>query len=686
MVFGVDDESQFYATRELLMTRFTEWMVQGGVGDTTAVGSAELALDWKWGYGDGDLSTWTLTHFDELLLDWFPRKVMMPPDEAPDVLSDLKLFVLFLDASTLLSTQSSSAKSTVTHLGQIAPSFSRALADRSRHGMGKSLFGAMSDLGMTFNPDDPTSMATLMESFNALSYEERSAILGIDDDRAEAGGNPAMTSMVAGVPHYMSLWVQLVTGIDLPPARSMTKTKRNELAASTQVVEMFATVGAFFDRPRKLTKVGNLSIADGLDLAELLNSDGDVRTNRANVRSSEDLAGLAFRLDLARKCGVIKAAKGIMSSTVACKKRSATDQHDRAMKVLLKFGPLAYGGRSRWRNRQIEDVIDGGVPALLTVLFALDGAPIPYDSLLETAQQVAGESVRQNSYITANYIDGLTSNLFNELWQLFELFGVVECADYVTVDGRDPFETPTGDVLDALEGVRVSASQLTTPVPATVGLRLTELGQAVVAPYLSGLGMVIPEVGTMTEQPLSHLIVNVSQWHRSLIEAEFAAWVGANGVDQAIADLIQIAQTANDTQTRIAIVELAGSLGERSEMAVRALAATNVSGHATVWLLTNQFDEPNDDNMRIAMLTSFELLSLQCTGDPDDDAELLEIISTMFESLSAAEFCELLWRVEEPWAGDVLAAVGRLHPDKAIAKQARKAVMQHHTHLANLKK
>jgi hypothetical protein len=196
--------------------------------------------------------------------------------------------------------------------------------------------------------------------------------------------------------------------------------------------------------------------------------------------------------------------KGAMSSTASFKKRTALELHQRAFDTLLKEGPLAYGGRSRWR---------------------------------------------------------------------------------------------------------------------------------IVSPYLAGVGMDVPEVGLLSTGPLSEVIANVSQWHRKRIEGEFTAWVKANGVDRAIVDLTEIAMGADDIQTRVAIVELAGSLGERSEAAVRGLIPTKAGGHADMWLVTRGIDEPNDDNMRNARLASFELLSLHCTGDPDDDVEVVKIVLPPVQSI-----------------------------------------------------
>ncbi len=39
-------------------------------------------------------------------------------------------------------------------------------------------------------------------------------------------------------------------------------------------------------------------------------------------------------------------------------------------------------------------------------------------------------------------------------------------------------------------------------------------------------------------------------------------------------------------------------------------------------------------------------------------------------------FFDAVWRVEHPATADVLEAMGRLHPDKRVAKEARKAAFK----------
>jgi hypothetical protein len=55
-----------------------------------------------------------------------------------------------------------------------------------------------------------------------------------------------------------------------------------------------------------------------------------------------------------------------------------------------------------------------------------------------------------------------------------------------------------------------------------------------------------------------------------------------------------------------------------------------------------------------------------------------EELQALVEGLAAQHsgFFTAAWRVEHPATADVLEAMGRLHPDKKVAKEARKAAFK----------
>lgn len=61
--------------------------------------------------------------------------------------------------------------------------------------------------------------------------------------------------------------------------------------------------------------------------------------------------------------------------------------------------------------------------------------------------------------------------------------------------------------------------------------------------------------------------------------------------------------------------------------------------------------------------------------DADDDLDLLRELVTDLVARHDSFFAAA-WRVDHPATADVLEAMGRLHPDRAVAKEARKAAFK----------
>ena len=51
--FGPDDDKAFQRAKRDLLARFRDWRTT----TDDDIGEADVALDWKWGYDDGDLVT-----------------------------------------------------------------------------------------------------------------------------------------------------------------------------------------------------------------------------------------------------------------------------------------------------------------------------------------------------------------------------------------------------------------------------------------------------------------------------------------------------------------------------------------------------------------------------------------------------------------------------------------------------
>lgn len=106
------------------------------------VDEVRLLCDYASDYLDvNELGDFTPVAFEELLLNIYPRKVIAPPESAPETVAAARTLVDFL-----LSTEEIGGKMAVRMrnvLDRIEPEMPIALADTSRFGMAKSLFSAM---------------------------------------------------------------------------------------------------------------------------------------------------------------------------------------------------------------------------------------------------------------------------------------------------------------------------------------------------------------------------------------------------------------------------------------------------------------------------------------------------------------------------------------------------------------
>ena len=105
MSFTVEDEDAFHARRDELVADFAAWLAASNVTGADA-GDAAVALDWKWGYQDGELGRWTVADLEEFLLGWCPRKLSMQPEEYAGFPGSIRAFMTFLADRGLLTSGS----------------------------------------------------------------------------------------------------------------------------------------------------------------------------------------------------------------------------------------------------------------------------------------------------------------------------------------------------------------------------------------------------------------------------------------------------------------------------------------------------------------------------------------------------------------------------------------------------
>ncbi|MEV0599118.1 hypothetical protein AB0I82_07470 [Streptomyces sp. NPDC050315] len=208
-------------------------------------------------------------------------------------------------------------------------------------------------------------------------------------------------------------------------------------------------------------------------------------------------------------------------------------------------------------------------------------------------------------------------------------------------------------------------------------VRLTPLGMYAVRARMLDAGVEAPAVGDLADKGADVLLGALPDYPETLAQAESEQWLAARDALTAARDLLSAARGDDDRapQRRLACQQTLSLVGPEAEPALReVLDDRQLGGLARVWLAEHGatgIPEPSQD--MIFWLTVDTLAAQLGTAD-EDAAELRDLV----EGLTGqhAGFFDAVWRVDHPATADVLEAMGRLHPDKKAAKEARKAAFK----------
>jgi hypothetical protein len=242
---------------------------------------------------------------------------------------------------------------------------------------------------------------------------------------------------------------------------------------------------------------------------------------------------------------------------------------------------------------------------------------------------------------------------------------------------RQVYGDPAAVLLDQLAEV----GAVTAPDPEDGAIRLTPLALREMRLQFTDAGVEVPLLpGSPAEMSAELLIALANGVSDDEFEAESAAWLAARDPGRAAAELLDVA-AAGDPADRLVAVAVATDIGADAEPAWRSgLETLELRPYAKVALIqlagleeavTLPPDlEPDADD---AAWMATDLLWIVCDDEDTDPEEIAGAFTdAMPPSAEPAAFLDLISRGPHPDAIDVLEHIGDYHPDKAIAKEARK--------------
>ncbi|MFE7169539.1 hypothetical protein [Streptomyces sp. NPDC057616] len=316
-----------------------------------------------------------------------------------------------------------------------------------------------------------------------------------------------------------------------------------------------------------------------------------------------------------------------------------------------------------WDPEGEAEFLDGVLGNLYLLTVSEDGpgeAPVPLPAL--AASMIVPSDMGEPTNDVLEQVSDAMMRL-DDQFRLLEPVGLVE---YQPVDEAlmaDADEEPAAPLDD-------------TDVSRYGMVRLTPLGRYGLRSRLMEAGFDAPAVGDLADKGADALLDGTSAFPQAAAQAETEQWLARRESLTAARELLAAARGADAGAPlrRLRCQQALSLVGREAEPALReVLDDAELGGLARVWL-TEQgaSDVPPPSEAMIFWLTIDTVAAqLAAEGNSEELRELVQGLAAQHSGFFAAA-----WRVDHPATADVLEAMGRLHPDKRIAKEARKAAFK----------
>ncbi|MBO0913466.1 hypothetical protein [Streptomyces laculatispora] len=315
-----------------------------------------------------------------------------------------------------------------------------------------------------------------------------------------------------------------------------------------------------------------------------------------------------------------------------------------------------------WDPETEAEFLDGvlGNLYLLTVSDSAAGdAPVPLPAL--AASMIVPDDMGEPT-------DDILEQVSDAMMRLDDQFRVLEPIGIVEYQ-------PVDEALLAEEG-----EDATPPADDDVTrygmVKLTPLGLYGIRARMLDAGVEAPAIGDLVGKSADALLGGIAYYPEDGARSEVELWLARRGAGGAAAELLDAAR-GEDPQAplrRLHCQQALALVGAEAEPAVRAvLDDAELGGLARVWLAElGAADVPAPPEPMIFWLAVDTIAAqLEADGDLDELQGLVEGLSGQHSG-----FFDEVWRVDHPATADVLEAMGRLHSDKKLAKDARKAAFK----------
>jgi hypothetical protein len=554
---------------------------------------------------------------ENLLLDVYPRKVtVFDPEDTQDTVPALRDLLAFLADTGRLS--AAAARRLGRELDQVAPRFAGAVMDPSRWGMARSITQAMVTEGVDIT--DSAAVQDWIAQYNANASEPLE-----DPDFDEEDYN---LKEAFGLPDR------------LPPMRLPAL---DELAAQARKSPLLAAVARLTEWTgpgREADDAGELSAADTVAAATHL---GLAAGDLSAVTAMDDVPELVHLWTLAADAGFLEDDETVFAPGETARQwHSGTD--DEVLEIwsqalaFLMVDSLDIDADLDTERGDALDFYDAGTD-LIVLLFLAGGESLP----VAAADELICEGAT----------DGLPADEAAAAW-----------AAWTQAHGA-----PGGVLLRRLADL--GAVSLDDEEEGPVA-RLTPLGSWAVREEFTASGVEIPLLPPPAEMTAADLVAAADGTSEDGFAAEAGAWLALRDPDTAAGELLDLGAAAGPVErmTATAVVRRLGAAAEprwRAALDVPALSPYAKMALAEIGDGPSPELEPQPGD--IAWLVVDMLAAISEELEP---AELAEQLADALPAGAEDELFDTMSRLPHPDAPAVLTLIGQQHPDKKVAKAARR--------------
>ncbi|MFR9791851.1 hypothetical protein ACL07V_24845 [Streptomyces sp. MB22_4] len=316
-----------------------------------------------------------------------------------------------------------------------------------------------------------------------------------------------------------------------------------------------------------------------------------------------------------------------------------------------------------WDPEGEAEFLDGVLGNLYLLTVSEDGAgegPVPLPAL--AASMIVPDGMGEPTDAVLEQVSDAMMRL-DDQFRALEPIGLVEYRpvdEALMADGDEEFAAPVEETDVARYGM----------------VRLTPLGAYGLRARLVEAGFEAPVVGELADKGADALLDGTAGFGASAALAETELWLSRREPLAAARELLAAARGADagGPLRRLRCQQALSLVGGEAEPALReVLDDPELGGLARVWLSERGATGVPAPSQDLVFWLTVDTVAAQLAAEGNSE-ELQALVEGLAEQHGG--FFAAAWRVDHPATADVLEAMGRLHPDKKVAKEARKAAFK----------